>query len=105
MPLLAVGALGQVLAAERLRARQRRQRDAVVLAATAGTREEGWVVSAAGPPWDRQLRVESTTGGRGAWSGAHTRWRAVRPGVGHPVAVWRADGAGPAVVLVPRGVG
>lgn len=102
--LLVVGVVGQVLAVEHTRSRLRRHRDAV-LAARGGTRSEGWVVAASGPPWDRALRIEPTGGGGGPWTAVHTDWRAVRPGVGHPVSIWRGESRGPAVVLLPRSVG
>ncbi|MBB2923479.1 hypothetical protein [Cellulomonas cellasea] len=99
--LLLVGVGGQVLFVERQRALLRRRRD-TVLAARGGTRSEGWVVAVTGPPWSRVLRVEPTDAGSGPWTATHTDWRSVRPGVGHPVSIWRTESAGSAVVLLPR---
>ena len=99
--LLSVGVVGQVVFVERLRVRLAKERDAVS-AARGGARSDGWVVAAAGLPWDRELRVEPSDRNGGPWTGSHADWRAVRPGVGHPVGIWRAHAGGPPVVLLPR---
>lgn len=94
-------ALGQVVAMERLRRQLAQDHDAV-LTARIGTRQDGWVVGAAGPLWSRELRIEPSDGSDGPWTGTHAAWRAVRPGAGHPVGIWRGEPAGPRVVLLPR---
>ncbi|MGY4644251.1 hypothetical protein [Cellulomonas sp. URHB0016] len=98
--LLLVGTGGQVLFAERTRVRLAAQRS-TVRTARGGTRTDGWVVAAAGPPWDTVVRVEGADTDAGPWTATHAAWRLVRPRVGHPVSIWHA-GAGDAVVLLPR---
>lgn len=98
--LVAMGVVAPVVFVERLRAQRMEDRD-VVKAARGGARSEGWVVAVSGLPWDADVRVEPSDGNGGPWTGSHADWRAVRPGVGHPVGIWRPDRMG-AVVLLPR---
>lgn len=98
--LLALGVLGQIVAAERLRTRSLRDGDCIV-AARRGARTDGWVVRVDGPPWERRLGVEASGDAGGPWTGSQAGWQALRPGVGHPVGIWQGE-AGRAVVLLPR---
>lgn len=97
---LALGLLGQVVAAERLRSRSLRDGNCVV-AARRGARTDGWGVRVDGPPWGRQLGVETSGGPGGPWTGSQAGWQTLRPGVGHPVGIWQGE-AGRTVVLLPR---
>lgn len=101
--IVAVGATGQLVATRRLHGEAAARHRAVRRVTADGVRSEGWVVAAAGPPWERVLSVELAERPGTTLAAVHRNPLLVRPRRGHPVGVWRDTDDGSAwLVLVPR---